>query len=162
VALKEFAEKNGGVFTKVAIVGAKSGEEVGVDVELASDFAVDKDGDDDFGFGFEGAGEVTGIGADVVDHDGFAGGGSGATNALIERNARVRGHSALKRTENEDVAVWLFFQQVKTNPVVASEFFVEKGDDAFHEGIGGGRGARQSVEIGDEVGSFALRGGHGE
>lgn len=162
MTLKEFAEKSSRVFAKLAIVGTKSGKEVGVDVEFTSYFAVDKDGDDNFGFSFEGASEVAGIGVDVVDDDRFAGGSSSAADALIERDARVRGHRALERAEDEDVTVCLFFQHVKPDPVVAGEFFVEKSDDAFHERVGRGGRVRQSVEVWDQVESFGVCSGHGE
>ena len=36
------------MFAELAIIGAKSGEEVGVDVEFASNFPVNELGDDDF------------------------------------------------------------------------------------------------------------------
>ena len=62
MGFEEFAEEGGGVFAELAIAGAEGGEEVGVDVEFTDDFAVNEDGDDDFGFGFEGAGEIAGIG----------------------------------------------------------------------------------------------------
>ena len=86
---EEFAEGGGGVFAEFAVVGTEGGEEVGVDVEFADNFAADEDGDNDFGLGFEGAGEVAGVGVDVVDDDGFAAGGRGAADALVEGNAGV-------------------------------------------------------------------------
>jgi hypothetical protein len=72
------------VFAKFAVFGAKGSEEVAVDIEFANYFAVDEDGDYDFGFGFERAGEVARVGVDVVDHDGFATGGGGSADALVE------------------------------------------------------------------------------
>jgi hypothetical protein len=53
VTLEVFAEKAGDMFAELAIVGAESSEEVGVDVKFADDLAVSKDGHNDFGFGFE-------------------------------------------------------------------------------------------------------------
>jgi len=162
MGLEEFAEEGGGVFAELAVFGAEGGEEVGVDVEFASDFAVDEDGHDDFGFGFKGAGDVAGIGVDVVDDDGFAGRGRRATNALIERDAGVGRHGALEGAEGEDVAIAFFFEHVEADPVVTRELFVKEGDNALHEGFGGGGSFGQGVQIRDEVCGFRMCCGHGE
>src|SRR5258706_14753675 len=92
MGFEEFAENGGSVFAEFAVVGAEGGEEVGVDVEFADDFAADENGDDDFGFGFEGAGEIARVGVDVVNDDGFTAGGCGAAAALGKRDAGVRRH----------------------------------------------------------------------
>ena len=120
------------MFAEFAVVGAEGGEEVGVDVEFADDFAADEDGNDDFRFGFERAGEIAGVGVDVVDDDGFAAGGRGAADALVERDAGVGRHGALEGAEDKRVASFPF-EHVEADPVVASEFFVEERDDGFHE-----------------------------
>src|SRR5208282_1830086 len=101
-------------------------------VELAGDFAVDEDGNNDFGLGFEGAGEIAGIGKNVVHDDGFAGGGSGAADALIEGDAGVPRDAALEVAEDKDVGI--FFKHVETDPVVTGELFVKESNDGFHEG----------------------------
>jgi hypothetical protein len=160
VLLEEFSEEGGGVFAEFAVVWAEGGEEMAVDIEFADDFFVDEDGNDNFGFGFERAGEIAGIGVDVVDDDGFASGGSGATDTLVERDAGVRGHSAFEGTENEDVAVGFLFEHVKTNPVVAREARVEEGDDAFHEGFARGSGASEIVQGREKISGFGVCGGH--
>jgi hypothetical protein len=157
---EEFAEDGRGVFAEFAVVGAEGGEEVGVDVEFADDFAADEDGDDDFGFGFERAGEVAGVGVDVIDDDGFAAGSCGAADALVERNAGVGRHGAFEGAEDERVASFPF-EQVETDPVVAGEFFMEKRDDGLHEGFAGGGGFGERVELGNDVGRFGINGGHG-
>ena len=141
------------MFAEFAVIGAEGGEEVGVDVEFADDFAADEDGDYDFGFGFEGAGEIAGVGVDVVDDDGFAAGGRGAADALVEGNARVRRHGALEGAEDERVASFPF-EHVEADPVVAGEFFMKKGDEGFHEGFAGRGGFSERVELGNEVGRF--------
>jgi len=141
------------VFAEFAVVGAEGGEEVGVDVEFADDFAADEDGHDDFGFGFEGAGEIAGVGVDVVDDDGFAAGGSGAADALVEGDAGVGRHGAFEGAEDERVAAFPF-EHVEADPVVAGEFFVEQGDDGFHEGFAGRSGFGEGVELGNDVGGF--------
>jgi hypothetical protein len=158
VCFEEFAEDVGGVLAEMAVVGSEGGEKVGVDVEFADDFAVEKNGNDDFGFGFEGAGEIAWVGMDIIDDDGLAGGGSGATDALIKRDAGVTSDGALEVAEDEDVG--FLFEHVEADPVVASELFVEESDHGFHEGFGGGGRLGEGVESGDEVGRFGLCGGH--
>ena len=138
------------MFAEFAVVGAEGGWEVGVDVEFAGDFAADEDGDDDFGFGFERAGEIAGVGLDVVNDDGFAAGRSGAADALVEGDSSVGRHGALEGAEDERVAAFPF-EHVKADPIVASEFFVKKGGDAFHEGVGiGGRNGK-AIKSRDKV-----------
>ena len=159
MGFEEFAEGGGGVFAEFAVVGAEGGQEVGIDVEFADDFAADEDGDDDFGFGLEGAGKIAGVGVDVVDDDGFAAGGCGAADALVEGNAGVGRHGALKGAEDERVASFPF-EHVETDPVVAGEIFVEKGDDGFHEGFAGGGGLGERVELGNQIGGLLLCGCH--
>ena len=160
MGFEEFAEGGGGVFAEFAVVGAEGGKEVGVYVEFTDDFAADEDGDDDFGFGFERAGEIAGVGVDVVDNDGFAAGGRGATDALIEGNAGVGRHGALEGREDERVAAFPF-EHVEADPVVAGEIFVEKGDDRSHERFAGGGGLGERIELGnDEVGRFQVCSGH--
>ena len=61
LGLEEFAEEGGGVFAEGTVGGTEGRGKVGVDVEFADDFAADEDGNDDFRFGFEGAGEVAGV-----------------------------------------------------------------------------------------------------
>jgi hypothetical protein len=56
MGIEVFAEEGGGVFAELAVVRAEGGQEVGVDIEFASNFAVTEDGDYDFGFGLEGTG----------------------------------------------------------------------------------------------------------
>jgi hypothetical protein len=128
---------------------------VGVDVEFADDFAANKDGNDDFGFRFEGAGEVAGVGVDVVDDDGFAAGGRGAANALVERYARVGRHGAFERAEDKHVAAFPF-EHVEADPVVAGELFVKQRDDGFHESFAGCGGPGECVELGNDVGRFQV------
>src|SRR5271165_621804 len=86
--------------------------------------------------GTKGGAEMA-VDVEFADDDGFAGGSGGATDALVERDAGVRGHGAAEGTEDEHVAVVILFEQVEADPVVASEFGVEKGDDILHEGVGG-------------------------
>jgi hypothetical protein len=160
VGFEEFAEEGGGVFAENAISGAESGKEVGVDVEFTDDFAVDEDRDDDLGFGFERAGEIAGIAGDVVDDDGHAAAGSGAANALVERDAGVGRHGALEGAEDEDVAIGFLFEQVEASPIVFGELAVKERDDVLHQGFAGSGGDGQTVQFEDEVGRFRMRGGH--
>jgi len=162
VLLEEAAEKSGRVFAEGAIFGTEGGEEVGVDIEFADNLVVNEDGDNNFGFGFKGAGEIAGIGIDVMDNDGLTRGGGGAADALVKRNAGMGSHGALERTKNENVVVPFFFQQIEANPIVSCDLLVEERNDALHESVG--RGARDSegFKSRDEVRRFGLRCGHGE
>jgi len=107
------------VFTELAVLETKRGKEMRVDVEFTSNFAVNKDGDDNFGFSLNRTGEIPRIGIHVVNHDGFACGGRSTTDPLIERNACVRRHCAFERTEDEHVVIAFPFQHVEADPVVA-------------------------------------------
>lgn len=149
------------MFAELAVVRAESGEEVGVDIEFAGNFAVNEDGDDDFGFGFKRAGEIAGIGIDVVDDDGFAGGSGGTTDPLVERNASVRRHGAFEGAENENVTIAFLFEHVEPNPVVAGELLVKDGDNALHESFGRGRSFGEGIENRYQVSRFGTCGGHG-
>ena len=159
MGFEEFAEGGGGMFAENAVVRAEGSEEMGVDVEFTDDFAMDEYGDDDFGFGFEGAGEIAGVGADVVDDDGFTAGGSGAADALVKGDAGVGRHGALERAEDEGVAAFPF-EHVEADPVVAGELFVKKSDDGFHEGFAGRGGFGERVELGNHFGGFWVCGCH--
>ena len=133
------------MFAEFAISRAEGGEEVRVDVEFTDDLAVDEDRDDDFGFGFEGTGKIAGIAGDVVNDDGHAAAGSGAANALVERNASVGRHGALERAEDEDVVIAFLFEHVEANPIVFGELAVKERDDVFHQGFTGRGCDRQAV-----------------
>jgi hypothetical protein len=109
VALDEFAKERGGVLAEFAVVRAKGSLKVRVNIEFARNFAVDEDGNDNFGLGFERTGEIAGIGIDVVHDDRLSRGSCCATNPLVEGNPRVRGHGALERTKHENVSSIFFF-----------------------------------------------------
>ena len=113
------------MLAELAVVGTKRCVKVGIDVEFADDLAVRKDGHDDFGLGFERARKIAGVGADVINDNGFAARGCRAADSLIQRDARVGRHGALKRTEEQDVVVAFVFEHVKTDPIIAREFLVE-------------------------------------
>ena len=118
--------------------------------------------DDDFGLRFKGAGEIAGIGINVVDDDGLSRGSGGATNALVQRDAVMGSHGSLEGAENQNVAIAILFQHVKADPIVAREFFVKQSDDGLHESVGGVARNGERVESRDEVRGFGLCCGHGE
>ena len=148
------------MFAKFAVVRAKSRVEVRVYVEFADDFAVGEDGDDDFGFGFERAGEIARVCVDVVDNDGFSGGCGGPADALVKRNAGVGRHGAFEGTEDEDVRARFLFEHVEANPVVARELFVEERHNAFHESVRVGGAFGEGVQRRNEFGRLGEC-GHG-
>ena len=160
MGLEEFAEEHGGVFAELAVVAAEGGEGVGVDIEFTGDFAMNEDRDNNFGFGFKRTGEIAGIGIDIVDDEGFPGGGCGTTDALIKRDAGVGRHGALEGAEDKGAGILL--KHVKADPVITRELFVEKIDDALHESFGRGGRSGESVQSGNQVGCFCVRGGHEE
>jgi len=141
------AKDCGGVFADGAIFGSEGGEEVAVNIELADNFLFNEDGDHDFRFGFEGTGEVSRVGADVVNDDSLAGGRRGAADTLIQGNARVRGHGAAKGAENQNFLRTVFFEHVETYPVVTQHFLVQEFGDALHQIPRGFRAGGEGVEF---------------
>ena len=83
MGIEVFSKDGGSVFAEHAIFGAKGSKEVGVDIKFTRDFAMTENWNDDFGFGFEGAGEIARIVVDVVHDDGFSRAGRSAADALI-------------------------------------------------------------------------------
>ena len=79
----------------------EGGGKVAVDVEFANNFAVHKHRNDDFRFGFKRAGEIARIFGHVVDDNRLPAGSGRSANALVERDARVRRHRALKGSEHQ-------------------------------------------------------------
>jgi len=146
VALEELAEDGSGMFAESAVGGVEGSGEMRVDVEFADNFAVNEDGDHDFGFRFKRTREIAGIGIDVVDDDGLAHRDGSAANALVQRDARVGSRGAHEWAENENVWVTILFEHIKADPIVTGEFFVKESDDAFHESIGGVGGNGERVE----------------
>src|SRR5882672_2839169 len=101
----KFAEKMGGVFAELAVVWAEGGEKVAVNVEFADDFSFCENGHNNFGFCLERAGEVARVFVYVIHDDGPAAGGSGSADALVQGDARVRGHAATERAQDEHIGV---------------------------------------------------------
>ena len=135
VGLEEFPEEGGSVFAEFAIVGAEGGQEVGIDVEFARDFAVNEDRNHNLGSGFQGASEIAGVRGNIIDNQRFSAGGGRAANALVQRDTRVGCHSALKRAQDKYVVIAFFFEHVKTDPVVTREFLMEERNNTLHEQI---------------------------
>lgn len=78
------------MLTQGSVVSGEGGEKVAVNIKLTDDLLFDKDGDNDFGLGFERTGQVARVGGDVVDDDSLAGGSSGTADALVQRNASTQ------------------------------------------------------------------------
>ena len=155
--LHPLAEVFGGVLAHGAIVDTEGGGTMAVDIEFAFHFAANENGDDDFGFGFGGAGEVARVGVHVVDDDGFSGGSGSTADALIERDASVRGHRAFERAEFEHVFIF-GIDHVEADPVVLQQVFVEQRDDRRHESLFGGGADGQGIELRNQV-AFGFRRG---
>jgi len=149
------------VFAEGAVVWAEGGGEVRINVEFADDFAMDKHGNDDFGPGLEGTGEITWIGIDVIDEDSTPGGGCGAANSPVERDAGVVRRSPFERSEGQDILAAVFFNHVEADPIVASEFFMEERNDALHESVRRIGGFGESLESRKEISGSGLC-GHGD
>src|SRR5579871_4631906 len=104
-----------------------------VDIQFAGDLSLHKNRDYDFRLGFERAGEVARILADVVHHDGFAAGGGGAADALVQRYASVRRHRPDKRVQHQYRRLRAGFQHVEADPVVFEHALVQYLAHAMHE-----------------------------
>lgn len=157
---EEATDDGGGVLAELAVIGTESGKEVAVNVELADDFSVHKNRNDDLGFRFEGTGEIASVAVDVIHNNCFSGGSCGSTDALIERNARVGRERTDKRTKYQDFASGFVLEHVKANPVVSGEFFVQEICDFLHEVIGIRAGDRKRIDFRDQVGTFESGRGH--
>lgn len=114
-----------------------------VDVDFADDFAVCVDGHDDLGFGFDGAGEITRVGMDVVDDDGLVLRYGGSADALMDGDACVLGGRATEGAEDEHFSV-VGVEHVEACPVVMRQVRRDDVDDEVLQGLerwgGGGEG----------------------
>src|ERR1700751_574382 len=125
-------------------------------------FFIHENGDDDFGFCFDRAGEVARVGVDVVHDDGLSGRGCCTTDPLVEWDARVWSHGAAEGPENEHVRCAVFFEHVETHPVVAQHFLMEKFGDAGHQVLRGASTRGEGVEFFDQLTGFRICGRHRE
>src|ERR1700680_583930 len=98
------------------MLGSESRGEVAVDIQLSYHFSINKYWHYDFRLGFQGTRQIARILADIVDHDGLTAGRCRTANSLIERNARVRGHSALERAEHQHRRVRARVADIKHYP----------------------------------------------
>jgi len=154
------ANEFGHVLTEGAIFIAKSGEEVRVDVEFTHDLIANKNRNDNFGFGFERAREIAGIGLHVVHDDGLAGGRRSTADTLIKRNTNMWRHGAFERTKHEDIAITFLFEHVESDPVVPREFFMEQANDAAHQLFGRTRRDGKRIKSRNQIRRFRLCGSH--
>jgi len=135
---------------------------VGIDVELADNFAVNEYRNNDLGPGFERTGEITRIRIDIIDDDGFACGGCGSAEALVERDASVGCRRSFEGAEGEDIVATLFFKHVEADPVVVVEFFVEERNDTLHERVRRSSGFGECVESWKKIARPGVHCGHGD
>src|SRR5207249_4653052 len=141
------ADQSGAVLDEFLIFESEGGGEVAVDVQLANDFTMSKDRDDDLGFGFQRTRQIARIFADIIDHDGPATRGSGATDAMIHRDASMGRHRTYERYQREHGRPRLWLDHVKAHPVVFQHLLVEQPAESLHEFTRRGRAPRQFVNV---------------
>jgi hypothetical protein len=151
VRFGETGSQDGGAGLDELLFGRGEGVgEVAFDVEFGGQFLIYENGDDDFRFYERRACEITGIGGDVLDNDDFAGGGSGAAESGVERDASVGREAAGVGTDDEVVGVG-GIDEIKTCPVVTSHFLVKALGHQLHEGVGGGSGFGKVLKFLEKV-----------
>src|SRR3974390_3291988 len=116
-----FTQGISGAFAEFAVFCAEGSGEMTIDIKFTDYFSLYEDGDYDFRFCFQGAGQIARVGINVIDEDGLATRGGGSADALVEGNAGMRGHRAAEGTKDEHVGIAGQFQHVKADPVVAGE-----------------------------------------
>src|ERR1700677_2799711 len=151
------SDQGGAVLDETLIVESKCGGKVAIDIQFADDFAVGKDGHNNFRFGFERAGEISRIFGYIIDYHSFAARRCGAANALVERDSRVRSHGALESAEAQHRRLRAGLQQVKADPVVFQHAVVQQLDHLLHQVLRRGRGRG---EVGHFLAQFFHSGGN--
>ena len=91
---EEGGEEGGAGFDELLLGGSEGVGEVAFDVEFAGELFVDENGDDNFRLDHGGAGEIAGIGGDILNNDDFTAGGRGAAQAVTEGDADVGSEAA--------------------------------------------------------------------
>ena len=89
---------------------------VTINIDLSDDPAVCIDRDDNLRLGLYGAGQVAGIGADIIDDDGPSGRDSRPANALIHWNTNMRCRFPDEGTKQQHFGVGRV-QHIETNPM---------------------------------------------
>ena len=140
---------------EVLVLRRERSGKMAVDIEFADDFAMHKHGHNDFGFGFEGTGEVTGILTHVVYYD------------CLAHWKRPR-RKCLDSVECECAASWpprngprtstrrlrvhrVLLQHVEANPVVLQHAIVQQLCHGLHQF---GSPARCFRQLADFVANF--------
>src|ERR1017187_495487 len=139
----------GAVLDELAVVCGEGRGLVAVDIKLSNHSTVYENRGDDFGLGFERAGEIARIGVYIVDDHGLGGGDSRATDSLVQRDARVGSCRSRVGAENEHglSAVGGYFKHVEADPIVMFEQFLEALDDHHHEMFGAVGGVSQIGQL---------------
>lgn len=138
VRFGETGGQDGGAGLDELLFGRGEGVgEIAFDVEFGGQFLIYENGDDDFRLHQRRAREITRIFRDILNHDNFATGGSGAAQSPVEGNAGVRREAAGVRSDDEIAGVG-GIDEIKTCPVVTSHFLVKALGHQLHEGVGGG------------------------
>src|SRR5271156_7198561 len=79
-----FPDNFSAVLDELLVVDAERGSEMAVDVEFASHLIFHEDRHNDFRLCLQRTGQITGVFADVVDHDRLAAGSGGPANSLVK------------------------------------------------------------------------------
>ena len=132
--LEPGSDDAGRFFKEYAVGGGEGGRGVAIDVDFANDFALRVDGDNDLGFGLDGAGEIERIGVHVVYDNRLAQSDSGAADALGDGNANVGGWLAGEVAKDQGLGIG-GVEHIKAGPVAVRELIGNGLDDGFLEGI---------------------------
>jgi hypothetical protein len=119
---------------------------VAFDIELAGEFFVRVNGNDDFGLNQGGTRKIARFFGYVLHDDDLTRGGGRAAETGVERNARFGSEAANKGSDDQKVLV-CGIEEIKTDPIVAGHFFVKAFGDALHEGLRGGGGTSEILEF---------------
>ena len=110
------------------------------------------DGNNDFGPGIDGAGEITRIRRHVVHDDRLAGGYCSATDALRHRYAHVRCGRADERAENQHLGIRRI-EHIEAGPTEVRETLRHRCSDSGLQRFERGRHSSQITDVVEETSS---------
>jgi hypothetical protein len=137
----------GAILDKILMFGSKCRGEVAVNIQLAHHRPANKNRHDDLGLGLQGTCQISRIFADVIHNDRLAGGRGCAANALIERNARMRRHSAFELAQHQHWRPSARFEHVEAHPVIFQHALVQELHHRPHELLAAGDSLRNLSDL---------------